>query len=267
MDDGSAQATFCATLVDEWVRGGISRAVVCPGSRSTPLAIALSNHPDMAVLVHPDERSASFLALGLSRESLSPTLLLTTSGTATAELHPAVIEASLSCVPLIVCTADRPPELLDRGAPQTINQTRLFGDAVRWFHDPGVADADQAHTWRSLASKALLASVGRQPGPVHLNLRFRDPLVAPSAPVPSARGEGAWQHRWEGMRHAPNDGVRLATLFQGRQGVIVAGAGTPVGVIELAERLGWPILADSRSNLGGSPVIVAAADAILRSDC
>ncbi len=265
MADGSVQATFCATLVDEWVRGGLDRAVVCPGSRSTPLAVALSNNPKIDVLVHPDERSASFLAVGLSRESLAPTLLLTTSGTAAAELHPAVIEASLSCVPLLVCTADRPPELLDRGSPQTIDQTKLFGDAVRWFHNPGVAEADQAHTWRSFASKALLASLGQQPGPVHINLPFRDPLVGTPMALPEARGEGPWQRRWEGLRHAPDDGRRLAMLCQSRRGIIVAGAGSPARVIELAERFGWPVLADARSNLGGSPVVIGAADAIIRA--
>ncbi|MFV1990931.1 MAG: 2-succinyl-5-enolpyruvyl-6-hydroxy-3-cyclohexene-1-carboxylic-acid synthase, partial [Acidimicrobiales bacterium] len=266
MADGSAQATFCATLVDEWVRGGVTRAVVCPGSRSTPLAIALSNHPGLDVIVHPDERSASFLALGLSLELFSPTVLLTTSGTAAAELHAAVIEASLSCVPLLVCTADRPPELLGRGSPQTIDQTNLFGDVVRWYHNPGVADENQAHTWRALASKSLLASLGQQPGPVHLNFPFRDPLVGTPSALPAGRGEGPWQRRWEGMRHAPDDGRRVAALCQSRRGLIVAGAGSPAGLVELAERLGWPILADARSNLGGSSVVIGTADATLRVD-
>ena len=138
--DPDVQAAFAVTLVDEWVRGGVAHAVVCPGSRSTPLGLALAAHPAMAVHVRLDERSAGFTALGIGRATGRPALVVTTSGTAAAELHAAVVEADLGAVPLIVCTADRPPELRDVGAPQTIDQTRLFGGSVRWFCDPGVAD-------------------------------------------------------------------------------------------------------------------------------
>ena len=134
----SIAATFCATLVDEWVRAGVTDAVVAPGSRSTPLALALASEPRLRLHVHHDERSASFLALGLGLATGRPAVLLCTSGTAAVELHAAVVEASQADVPLLVCTADRPPELRDVAAPQTIDQTRLYGDAVRWFHDPGV---------------------------------------------------------------------------------------------------------------------------------
>jgi 2-succinyl-5-enolpyruvyl-6-hydroxy-3-cyclohexene-1-carboxylate synthase len=134
------QATFCATLVDEWARGGVRAAVVCPGSRSTPLALALADLADdgrLALHVHHDERSGGFMALGLARATGHAVVVLTTSGTAAVELHPAVVEAHHAGVPLLVCTADRPPELRDVGAPQTIDQTRLYGGAVRWFADPG----------------------------------------------------------------------------------------------------------------------------------
>jgi 2-succinyl-5-enolpyruvyl-6-hydroxy-3-cyclohexene-1-carboxylate synthase len=131
------QATFCATLVDEWARCGVRHAVVAPGSRSTPMALALADEGRIRLQVHHDERSAGFLALGLALEALVPTVVLTTSGTAAVELHPAVVEAHLSRVPLLVCTADRPPELRDVGAPQAIDQTHLYGRAARWFHDPG----------------------------------------------------------------------------------------------------------------------------------
>jgi 2-succinyl-5-enolpyruvyl-6-hydroxy-3-cyclohexene-1-carboxylate synthase len=136
------QATFCATLVDQWVLDGLAHAVVAPGSRSTPMALALANRPGVELHVFHDERSASFAALGIGLVTNSPAVLLCTSGTAAAHFHAAVAEADLSCVPMMVLTADRPPELLGVGAPQTIDQTRLYGSAVRWFHDPGVASLD-----------------------------------------------------------------------------------------------------------------------------
>src|SRR4051794_30384008 len=129
----AAQATFAATLVDEWVRAGMGHAVVSPGSRSTPLALALAADDRLRLHVHQDERSAAFLALGIGRASGVPAVVLTTSGTAAAELHPAVVEAFQGRVPLLVCTADRPPELHHVGAPQTIDQVHLFSRAVRWY--------------------------------------------------------------------------------------------------------------------------------------
>lgn len=153
------QAAFAATLVDEWVRAGVTSAVVCPGSRSTPLALALARNPGMRVHVRLDERSAGFVALGLGMACGRPSVLLTTSGTAAAEVHAAVVEADLARVPLLVCTADRPPELRHVGAPQTIDQQHLFGPAVRWFSDPGVADPSTASTWRPLASRSVAEAV------------------------------------------------------------------------------------------------------------
>src|SRR5271154_5138016 len=132
----SVQATFSATLVDEWVSLGVTDAVVCAGSRSTPLALPLADR--LRVHVRLDERSAAFFALGLSMATGRPTVICVTSGTAAAELHPAVVEAHQAGVPLIVCTADRPPELHDTGAPQTTAQSGLFASATRWAHDPGV---------------------------------------------------------------------------------------------------------------------------------
>ena len=137
MTPHDVQATFAATLVDEWVRDGLTDAVVCPGSRSTPLALALADHPGVRLHVQHDERSGGFLALGLGLATGRPAVVLTTSGTATAELHPAVVEADLAGVPLLACTADRPPELRDVGAPQAIDQVHLYGRSVRWFGDPG----------------------------------------------------------------------------------------------------------------------------------
>src|SRR5882724_10536892 len=133
--------SFARTLVDEWARNGITSAVVSPGSRNTPLTLALMRDDRIRVEVVLDERSAGFRALGAGLATGRPAIVCCTSGTAAANLHPAVVEAHHALVPLLVCTADRPAELRDAGAGQTIDQARLFGGAVRWFHDPGPPDA------------------------------------------------------------------------------------------------------------------------------
>ena len=161
MTDVTAQATFCATLVDEWVRAGVTRR----GHRSRfaldAARAGADARPEMRVHVFHDERAAAFCALGIGLASGRPAVVLTTSGTAATHLHAAVVEADLACVPLLVCTADRPPELRDVGAPQTIDQTHLYGRAVRWFFDPGVADDAMRTSWRSIA-----AARARRPRPI-----------------------------------------------------------------------------------------------------
>ncbi len=184
----SVQATFSATLVDEWARLGVTDAVICPGSRSTPLALSLAGN--LRAHVRLDERSAGFFALGLAMATGRPTVVCVTSGTAAAELHPAVVEAHHARIPLIVCTADRPPELHHVGAPQTIEQLGLFSASVRWAHSPGVPSEGQQATWRPLAVRAyaesLLGAAG--PGPVHLNLEFREPLTGTTEELPTRPG-------------------------------------------------------------------------------
>lgn len=264
-------ATFCATLVDEWVRSGVTDAVIAPGSRSSPLALALAAAPGMRLHVHHDERSAAFLALGLGIATGRPAVLLCSSGTAAAELHAAVIEAHQAEVPLLTCTADRPPELRDVGAPQTVDQDRLFGSAVRWFHDPGVPDEAMSVSWRSLASRAVVEAAGRRPGPVHLNLPFRDPLVGDPGPLPPGRPGGApWHRGLDGP--AVLSGAQLdevVAVLDEQRGVIVAGhgAGDPAAVHALAAAAGWPVLADPRSGCR-LPVAstVAAFDDLLRHE-
>ena len=225
----TVQATFAATVVDEWVRGGVTDAVLAPGSRSTPLALALVARADVRVHVHLDERSASFYALGLGIATGRPAVVLTTSGTAAVELHPAVVEAHHAHVPLLACTADRPPELHDVGAPQAIDQVHLFGRAVRWFAQPGVPDDAARGTWRSLAARAVVEAAGASgaPGPVHLNLAFRDPLVGEPGPLPVGRPGGASWHGAVEVRPEPVDLDlgSLADAVTGRSGVIVAGGG------------------------------------------
>jgi 2-succinyl-5-enolpyruvyl-6-hydroxy-3-cyclohexene-1-carboxylate synthase len=274
--DGDRQAAFAATLVDEWVRAGVTHAVVCPGSRSTPLALAVAAAAGIAVHVRLDERSAGFCALGIGMATGMAAVVVVTSGTAAAELHAAVVEADLAGVPMVVCTADRPPELRDVGAPQTIDQTHLYGRSARWFADPGVPDDASRPTWRSLASRAVAEAVAGPsgPGPVHLNLPFREPLLGDAVPggVPPGRPDGAPWHQVHVGPVPPAPGVvdelAAAGIVPGTRGVIVAGAGCgePSAVLGLAEALSWPVLADPRSGLRsrhGS--VVAAADGILRA--
>jgi 2-succinyl-5-enolpyruvyl-6-hydroxy-3-cyclohexene-1-carboxylate synthase len=216
--------------------------------------------------VRLDERSGAFFALGLAMATGRPTVICVTSGTAAAELHPAVVEAHHAGVPLIVCTADRPPELHDTGAPQSIDQIGLFAAAVRWSASPGVAVEGQEATWRPLAVRAFEEAVNgaHGPGPVHLNLEFREPLIGTPGPLPTRRGPKVAQVD-SGRGVAP---IELEPL-RGR-GMIIAGGpwsqkASPAGVAGLADTLGWPVLADPLSG-SRSEGAVAAADAIVRTD-
>jgi 2-succinyl-5-enolpyruvyl-6-hydroxy-3-cyclohexene-1-carboxylate synthase len=253
----TVQATFCATLVDEWVRGGVTLAVVAPGSRSTPLALALAADDRIRVQVHHDERCAAFIALGHGVATGVPALAVCTSGTAATHFHAAAVEAHHASVPLILCTADRPPELQGVGAPQTIDQTNLYGRAVRWFCDPGPPTENSPPSWRTTAATALTEAAT---GPVHLNLPFREPLVAEPGvlPPPSVVSTSA------GGRPPVIDPTTVGALT-GRRGVVVAGrgAGTTEAIAAVAETLGWPVLADPVSGYDG-PASVHHADAILR---
>ena len=171
-------------MAEELARSGVERAVISPGSRSTPLAVALWREPGIEVSVILDERSAGFFALGTALATGRPAAVLCTSGSAAANLHPAVVEADEAGVPLIVLTADRPPELRDIGAGQTIDQLKLYGDAVRWFCEVGTheADDDGLLHFRAVACRAYATAIGDpRPGPVHLNVPWREPL-APSGP-------------------------------------------------------------------------------------
>ena len=264
MTAADTQATFCATLVDEWVRRGVRHAVVAPGSRSTPMAVALATRDDLDVHVVHDERAAAFVALGLGLDG-DPAVLLCTSGTAAANFHPAVVEAGLSDVPMIVVTADRPPELRDVGAAQTIDQTGLFGRSVRWFHDPGVADDTAAPSWRSLARRVHQASAD---GPVHLNLPFREPLLGTAGELPAAlpvvrvrpgaAAPGLSLHGDGGPN--PLESERGVILAGGRSGV------RPDEVAALAAATGWPVLADPLSGCRNLEAAVTAFDALLRHE-
>ena len=247
-------------LVDELVRSGVREAVLSPGSRSAPLALALHAADAAGRLrlhVRVDERSAGFLALGLAKGSHRPVPVVTTSGTAVANLHPAVLEARHAGVPLVVLSADRPAELRSTGANQTTDQVKLFGTAVVAFADvpaPDVVPASSA-AWRALTGRLLAAAV-REPGPVHLDVAFREPLLpaGPAEPLPAAlqgRPGGAPWTRVDLV--SPADPVELPL---GPRTVVIAGddAGPPAR--QLAERAGWPLLAEASSGArtGSAPV-------------
>jgi 2-succinyl-5-enolpyruvyl-6-hydroxy-3-cyclohexene-1-carboxylate synthase len=266
---------FATVLVDEFVRCGLTDAVLAPGSRSAPLALALhsaASAPGSPLRLHvrTDERSASFLALGLAKAHGSPVAIVTTSGTAAAHCHAAVIEADEAGVPLLVLTADRPPELRSTGANQTIDQLKLYGSAVRWFCEAGVPEnrPGQVAYWRSLACRAWSFAAGNGPafpGPVHINLPLREPLVPGLADTgladTGAAGTGAWCEPltgraggapWTQFEAAPDadaEPVPALTLDWTQRGVVVAGDGTadPAGLAALAGQAGWPLLAEPSS--------------------
>jgi 2-succinyl-5-enolpyruvyl-6-hydroxy-3-cyclohexene-1-carboxylate synthase len=277
---------FARTLVDELMRCGLREVVLAPGSRSAPLAIALfdrASEPGARLRLHVriDERSAAFLALGLAKAGGRPAALACTSGTAAANFHPAVIEADESGVPLLVLTADRPPELRGTGANQTIDQLKLYGGAVRWFAEAGVPEARPGMNayWRSLASRAWAAASGADggfPGPVHLNLPLRDPLVPglPDAAAPAGR-PGGWPEPLDGRpggapwtRQAgagPGGTPGTLDLAWAERGVIVAGDGVadPAALLRLAAAAGWPVLAEPSSGARHGPHALGAYQYLL----
>jgi 2-succinyl-5-enolpyruvyl-6-hydroxy-3-cyclohexene-1-carboxylate synthase len=259
-------STACAqVVVDELARHGVRDAVLCPGSRSAPLAFALhaaDREGRLRLHVRIDERSAAFLALGLAKGSGRPVPVVTTSGTAVANLHPAVLEASHAGVPLLLLTADRPPELRGTGANQTTQQPGIFGGAVRWQHDLGTPDTrpGQVPVWRSAVSRAVSAATGARgeaPGPAHLNLPFREPLVPGDEPgfdepLDGRPGSAPW------TVVQPESRVRAALSASpvpddGRRTLMVVGDLPPGDVdwgqaaAELAASRGWPVLAEPSS--------------------
>jgi 2-succinyl-5-enolpyruvyl-6-hydroxy-3-cyclohexene-1-carboxylate synthase len=260
--------TFAATFVDELAAQGVEFACVSPGSRSAPIAIALQRHPRIKVIVQVDERSSSFFGLGLGKATGKPAVLLCTSGTAAAEFHAAVVEAYYSRTPLIVLTADRPPELRDVGANQAIDQEHLYGSAVRWFFDPGTpVDIPGApRIWRRLAARAV-AMAGD--GPVHLNLPFREPLVPTPGEVPAAVGEAGQTITSGRLLPTPAEMADIASSLQrARRPLVVAGEMRDGDKLAPAlTRLGLPVLAEPGSQLrrAETGAAVESYEALLRA--
>lgn len=270
-----ANAGMATALVDEWVRAGVRDAVLAPGSRSAPLALALAGDGRLRLSVFLDERSASFFALGTAKASGRPAVVLSTSGTAAANLHPAVLEAWHARVPLIVCTADRPPELRDTGAGQAVDQLKLFGASVRWFAEVGAPEpfTGAGRYWRSLAARSWAEAHGPPAGPVHLNLAFREPLVPTGAPVVEAPGR-AHSRPWVAspMRARAPDEADVAALVAAVEscprGVVAAGWGAGASaeaVDRFARAAGWPLLADAISGVRTGRHAVSTYDPLLRA--
>lgn len=273
-----SDAALLRAFVAELAAAGVVDAVVCPGSRSTPLALAIRSCEGIRTRVLFDERSAGFFALGLARTSRRPVAVVVTSGTAVAELTPAVIEASLARVPLVLLTADRPAELRDRGAPQTIDQAGLFGRAAKWCAELPLFDDDPAtaaHV-RSVAGRAVAVAAAGPAGPVHLNVPFREPLL-PDGPLGTAAEavpKRPFAAAETGRRTLAVDEIdRLAgRLFTHDRGLIVAGPDDdprlPASLAKLAHATGFPILADPLSGLRTGPqersMVIARGDMLCR---
>jgi 2-succinyl-5-enolpyruvyl-6-hydroxy-3-cyclohexene-1-carboxylate synthase len=263
---------FATVLVDELIRCGLREAVIAPGSRSAPLAMAL--HADDRVRLHVrlDERSAAFLALGLAKAGGRPVAVVCTSGTAAAHFHAAAIEADESGVPLLLMTADRPPELRGTGANQTVDQIKLYGSAVRWFCETGVPEdrPGQGGYWRSLACRAWAHAAGDGgtfPGPVHLNLPFRDPLVPdePGEHLPGTLAGRPDSAPWTTVTGSA--AAEPTELDWTERGVVVCGDGTadPAAAAALAESAAWPLLAEPSSGARHGPVALGAYQYLLDS--
>lgn len=277
--DGHGSRVLAAALVEELVRAGVTDAVTSPGSRNTPLLLALAAADGLTTHSVVDERTAGFVALGLAKATGRPAVLCCTSGSAVAQYLPAVVEAHHARVPLLVVTADRPAELRDVGAGQTIEQNGIFGGSVRWAHELGLDTADEAGVRyaRTLAARAHFAATGglATPGPVHLNLPLREPLAptgpAPESPLRARPGGAPWARR-TGRLGAPDADAlrRLAELLATRpRTVVVAGrheSDPALGpaLAALCELLGVPLLADPLSGARRGTAAIAAYDAFLR---
>ncbi|MGN6675670.1 MAG: 2-succinyl-5-enolpyruvyl-6-hydroxy-3-cyclohexene-1-carboxylic-acid synthase, partial [Thermomicrobiales bacterium] len=284
---GARNVALAGAFVAELGRAGLRHAVVCPGSRSTPLVLALVRDGRMTMHSHVDERASAFFALGIAKATGEPAVVTCTSGTAAANFLPAVIEAHEAGVPLLVLTADRPPELRDVGAAQTIDQARLYGSHAKWFYELPVpeAAADLLRHARQVAARAIATAHAAPRGPVHLNFPFREPLLpALDEPAPAIADESA--------RYGRVYGAPLTTVVSGRavpahelaplardlagqpRGLIVCGPqddpALAPAVTRLAARLGYPILADALSQVRCGPhdraLVIDDYDAFLRDD-
>ncbi|WP_371257409.1 2-succinyl-5-enolpyruvyl-6-hydroxy-3-cyclohexene-1-carboxylic-acid synthase [Synechococcus sp. PCC 6312] len=271
-------------LTETLVRLGLKTAVIAPGSRSGPLTVALAEHPKIAAIPILDERSASFFALGVARQSHQPVLIVCTSGTAAANFYPAIIEASLSHVSLLVLTADRPPELRDCHAGQAMDQTKLYGHFPRWQTELGLPSLDLTHLayLRQTINQAWSMALMPTPGPVHLNIPLREPL----APIPDSEtavfsGTVDWPIFFQALQppqlsYLLPQAIPWPTWSQTERGVIIAGPCQPAvpnayaqAVLSLSQCLDWPILADALSPVrhfaNESAVVISLYDLLLRN--
>ncbi len=279
-----ALTTFVGGFVDELARSGVRHVCLAPGSRSTPLALLLKQHAGVRVWIHLDERSAAFFALGMAKSLREPVVVLSTSGTAAVNFAPAVVEAYFARVPLIVLTADRPPELRGVGANQTIDQVRLFGSHVKWSIDMMLPETslEALRYARAVACRAPAIARADAAGPVHVNFPFREPLI------PAGDGLASDRNGADASEHAPLVNIEdiprrpelaslaplASELLRMERALIVCGPqddlGFPEAVARLANELNVPILADPLSQVRCGPhygpLIIDAYDAFLRDE-
>lgn len=279
--NNEALTRYVASFVDELVRVGVTEAVVSPGSRSTPMAILMAEHPNVNVTINIDERSSAFYALGVAKATKKPVALLCTSGTAAANYFPAIVEAYYSRVPLIVLTADRPHELRDVGAPQAIDQNQLYGNHAKWFVEMALPEeSEQMLSYvRTMAGRAAGTALSAPAGPVHLNFPFREPLV-PNLDMDNLWGTNDALRKnvniVVGKPRMDEEQARLISdlVSEKKKGIIVCGshydAEFSFAVANLAETLQFPILADPLSQLRSGEhtksYILDGYDAFLRDE-
>ncbi len=270
-------------LIDEFARAGIEHAVVAPGSRNAPIAYALGDQEGIKCWSVLDERSAGFFALGVAKSTRKPVILTCTSGSAAANFHPAIVEASHAGIPMIVLTADRPPELRDVGAGQAIDQIDLYGGAARWFVEAGNHEFSEQtlRHFRALGSRAVDEALGDDPGPVHINLPLREPLRPVAEELdPGVCGSEAAQGRADGAVWTRSDTATplapdlYSALADAKHPLIVVGEqhqpDLALTIAHLATATGAPVFADSlsqlrRSELAEHTPLVSSYDLILRS--
>ncbi|MBP1969554.1 2-succinyl-5-enolpyruvyl-6-hydroxy-3-cyclohexene-1-carboxylate synthase [Virgibacillus natechei] len=271
---------YTANFIDELSKNGLTDIVISPGSRSTPLALTASEHKGIKEWIILDERSAAFFALGIAKETKRPVALICTSGTAAANYFPAIVEAYYSRVPLLVLTADRPHELRDVGAPQAIEQIKLYGDYVKWFHEMALPEAtpNMLGYVRSKAGIAIYKAEEGNAGPVHLNFPLREPLHIDFSldNIWGSENEKPFTSTFDGMKKLPDQQVQqlVDRLQRKKKGIIVCGPQInehfAEAITRLAAKWGLPILADPLSQVRAGnhdkTQIIEGYDAILRSE-
>ncbi|TFD98239.1 2-succinyl-5-enolpyruvyl-6-hydroxy-3-cyclohexene-1-carboxylic-acid synthase [Jeotgalibacillus salarius] len=275
MNHKESLTIYTSSFIEQLYQSGVKRAVISPGSRSTPLAYLLEAHPHIQTFVNVDERSAAFYALGMAKASQEPVAIVCTSGTAAANYFPAVVEARYARVPLVVLTADRPHELRDNGAPQAIDQINLFGKHAKWFYDMPLPESDTnilQYTGR-IAAKAAAKSITSPKGPVHLNFPFREPL---SPDLSKYREMKSYTSVFGAEKQLSSHHVSQLTdqVNNASKGLIIAGPSEDDSAVEailyLAEVTGYPVLADPlsglRTNMENHKHVIECYDAFLRED-
>lgn len=280
MNNREVLTAYMEAFVDELAQNKVKHAVVSPGSRSTPISLLLAEHPNIEVHINIDERSASFFALGLAKALREPVVVVCTSGTAAANYYPAIVEAFYARIPLIVLTADRPHELRNVGAPQAIDQIDLYGKRVKWSMEMAIPEnsPEMVNYVRMIGARAVATSVNQPAGPVHLNFPIREPLVPNMeqakeyrniSGLPTVEIENGQRYLSQSQFEAFAD-----LLKEAKQGIIVVGElqdeTVRESIVELAERLAFPILADPlsllRSGQHSQTHIIETYDTFLRDE-